>query len=261
MFDYHLHSSVSWDTDTPAQDLVNAAKAAGLREICFTDHQDYPCYPDQEGYLLSMDRYKDVYGALSDPELVIRKGVEIGLTDWNVKEVDSFLSSYNFDYVIGSVHMVDGGNAYLEDFWKGKTTEQAFTRFLEHTLECVKLHSNFDVLGHLTFVAKSPHNIEKIGISYTQYREFADEIMKILADKGIGMEINTSAMDRIGDFLPSVDFLRRFKELGGQIITVGSDAHTTQKVGAYMNDAISLAKEIFGYVCTFENRKPVFHKL
>ena len=75
------------------------------------------------------------------------------------------------------------------------------------------------------------------------------------------MEINTSAMDRIGDFLPSVDFLRRFKELGGQIITVGSDAHTTQKVGAYMNDAISLAKEIFCYVCTYQNRKPIFHKL
>ena len=64
------------------------------------------------------------------------------------------------------------------------------------------------------------------------------------------MEINTSAMDRIGDFLPSVDFLRRFKELGGQIITVGSDAHTTQKVGAYMNDAISLAKEIKKRVMT-----------
>lgn len=208
-----------------------------------------------------MDRYRDVYRALSDPELVIRRGVEIGLTDWNVKEVDSFLSSYNFDYVIGSVHMVDGGNAYLEDFWKGKTTEQAFTRFLEHTLECVKLHSNFDVLGHLTFVAKSPHNVGKIGVSYDTYREVADEILKTLAEKGIGMEINTSAMDRIGDFLPSVDFLRRFKELGGQIITVGSDAHTTQKVGAYMNDAISLAKEIFGYVCTFKNREPIFYKL
>ena len=261
MFDYHLHSSVSWDTDTPAQDLVNAAKAAGLREICFTDHQDYPCYPDQEGYLLSMDRYRDVYGALSDPELVIRKGVEIGLTDWNVQEVDSYLGSFDFDFVIGSVHMVDGGNAYLEEFWNGKTTQQAFTRFLEHTLECVKLHSNFDVLGHLTFIAKSPHNVQKIDVSYSQYREVADEIMRELVDKGIGLEINTSASDRIGEFLPSEAYLRRYKELGGEIVTMGSDAHNGVRVGLNMDKAAALLKDIFGYVCTYQNRKPIFHKL
>ena len=261
MFDYHLHSNISWDTPTPAQELVNAAKAAGLREICFTDHQDYACYPNQEEYLLSMDRYKQVYGDLSDPDIVIRKGVEIGLTDWNVKAVDSFLGSYDFDFVIGSVHMVDGGNAYLEDFWSGKTTLQAFTRFLEHTLCCVNLHNNFDVLGHLTFIAKSPFNTQKIDVSYSEYREVADEILRELVDKGIGLEINTSASDRIGEFLPSEAYLRRYKELGGEIVTMGSDAHTVGRIGLNMDKAAALLKDIFGYVCTYQNRKPIFHKL
>ena len=73
-------------------------------------------------------------------------------------------------------------------------------------------------------------------------------------------EINTSGVDRAGDFLPSMDYLKRFRELGGEIITVGSDAHTPDRVGQYTKEAISLAKEVSGYVCTFEKRKPLFHK-
>lgn len=242
-------------------EIAAAAMNAGLREICFTDHHDYGSYPEQDGNLLSLDAYCDAYDGLLVPGLVIRKGVEIGLADWNTAEVDAFLSKRRFDFVIGSVHMVDGHNAYLEGYWKDKTTQEAFARFLEHTLNCVKLHHNYDVLGHLTFVAKSPYNTTGAGVSYGEYREIADEIMKTLADKGIGMEINTSAFDRIHDFLPSADYLRRFKELGGRVVTVGSDAHNAAKVGAHIDKALAVLKDIFGYVCTFEDRQPIFHNL
>ena len=85
--------------------------------------------------------------------------------------------------------------------------------------------------------------------------------MKILVAKGIGMEINTSGVDCAGTFLPSTDYLKRFKELGGEIVTIGSDAHDAVRVGQYIPEAMEIVKDIFGYVCTFENRKPIFHKL
>lgn len=261
MFDFHMHSTVSFDAVSSAKDMVQNALDAGLREVCFTDHQDYPCYPDGEGNLLNIDAYHDAYDHLSAPGLIIRKGVEIGLADWNVTAVDAFLQEHAFDFVIGSVHEVDGINAYYEGYWVNKTPQQAFRRFMEHTLTCVKLHSNFDVLGHLTFMAKSPYNPTGAGVPYADYREISDEIMKTLAERGIGMEINTSALDRIGEFLPTAEYLRRFKELGGQIVTVGSDAHSAKRVGYEIDKALTILRDIFGYVCTFENRKPVFHKL
>ena len=134
-------------------------------------------------------------------------------------------------------------------------------RYLEETLECVKAHDDFDVLGHLTYVCKSPENPNRIPIYYKDYQEIGDEIMKVLVSKGKGMEINTSGVDRCGDFLPTEGFFRRFKELGGEIVTIGSDAHTPDRVGQYADRACAMMKDIFGYVCTFEDRKPIFHKL
>ena len=98
-------------------------------------------------------------------------------------------------------------------------------------------------------------------MSFQQHRELIDEILKELARKGKGMEINTSGVDRCGDFLPYDVYFRRFKELGGQIVTVGSDAHTASRVGQYADRACAILKDIFGYVCTFQDREPIFHKL
>ena len=94
-----------------------------------------------------------------------------------------------------------------------------------------------------------------------EHREIIDEILKVLVRKGKGMEMNTSGVDRCGDFLPYDVYFRRFKELGGQIVTVGSDAHTASRVGQYTHRACEILKDIFGYVCTFEDRNPIFHKL
>ena len=139
--------------------------------------------------------------------------------------------------------------------------QQAFTGYLEHTLRCVQLHDDYDVLGHLNYVCKSPHSPTHEPLFYRDYREVCDEIMKVLVQKGKGMEINTSGVDRCGDFLPGEAFFRRFRELGGEIVTIGSDAHNTQRVGQYADRACEMMKDIFGYVCTFEGRKPIFHKL
>jgi histidinol-phosphatase (PHP family) len=150
---------------------------------------------------------------------------------------------------------------YYPEFWQGKTVLEAERRFLETTLECVKLHDDFDVLAHLTYLGKATAHIAPRTIPFEEHRELIDEILKVLAQKGKGMEMNTSGVDRCGDFLPYEPFFRRFKELGGEIVTVGSDAHNALRVGQYTHRACEILKDIFGYVCTFVDRKPIFHRL
>ena len=261
MFDFHMHSRVSFDSMANPGDMVRAAEINGLREICFTDHYDYNSDPRIAPDLFKIVDYAREYDELSSDKLLIRRGVEFGLTNWNQKELDCFLMQRPFDFVIGSVHYVGGFDPYYPDYWAGKTLKEAFTEYLEQTLACVRLHDNYDVLGHLNYVCKSAHNPSHESLKYADYADLCDEIMKTLVSKGKGMEINTSGVDRVGDFLPSKLFLKRFKELGGEIVTVGSDAHDPSRVGQYTAEALRILKEIFGYVCTFANRKPIIHTL
>ena len=261
MFDFHVHSSVSFDSFTSARDIAVAAKEAGLKEICFTDHWDHHPLPTDAHDLFTLEKYSEAYDSLSVDGLTIRRGVEIGLNEWNMEDCSKFLSERRFDFVIGSVHYADGYDPYYKEYWGGKTVETAYMRYLEQTLKCVKLHSDFDVLGHLTYVCKSPENPFHAPLNYDDCHDIADEIMRIIISKGKGMEVNTSGIDKGVDLLPSEKYLRRYKELGGEIITVGSDSHDNVRIGQYCSQTVELLKDIFGYVCTFEDRRPIFHKL
>jgi histidinol-phosphatase (PHP family) len=128
-------------------------------------------------------------------------------------------------------------------------------------LKCVQAHDGFDVLGHLTYPSKARGNPVNRPVPYDAHWEVVDEILRTLAQKGIGIEVNTSGMDICGAYLPAREYLLRFKELGGQIVTVGSDAHDPSRVGQYAPQAMQMLQDIFGHVCTYENRQPVFHKL
>ena len=261
MFDYHLHSSVSFDSRCPAARIVQAAERAGLREICFTDHYDFNDDPQQQHDVFSLDVYRAAYDTVSSETVAIRRGVEFGLTPWNGAELSALLAENAFDFVIGSVHYAGGYDPYCAEYWVQNADTDGFERYLQQTLTCVKAQNNFDVLGHLNYVCKSVYNPTRLPLRYHDYRDLCDEILKQLVQNGNGMEINTSGVDRVGEVLPSAAFIKRFRELGGEIITVGSDAHDETRVGQYIDDALCIAKDVFGYVCTFQNRQPIFHKL
>ena len=261
MFDYHMHSRVSFDGHDSGEALALAAKAAGLKEICFTDHLDYDPLGKMGVLAFDTEDYAREYDALAIPGLLIRRGMEFGMTPENREQLHMDLRRRNFDFVLGSVHFVDDLDVYFEEYWAGKTIFQAERRYLEATLECVRVHDGFDVLAHLTYIAKTHCHPAPRPVVYADHREQIDEILRTLAEKGKGLEINTSGADRCGAFLPAADMVRRFKELGGEIVTVGSDAHRCARVGQYCHHACDILMDIFGYVCTFENRKPVFHKL
>ena len=261
MFDYHLHTKLSFDSTCDPRKIVATAERQGLKEICFTDHYDFNDVFVDKRDIFTLQEYRDTYDLLESDKVKIRRGVEFGLTQWNQNELDDLLASYDFDFVLGSVHYAGGYDPYFEEFWTHNGMYAAFEKYLLQTLECVKTHNNFDVLGHLNYVCKSMHSPTRKPLHYQDYADICDEIMKTIVQKGIGMEINTSGVDRVGDFLPSIEYIKRFKALGGEIITVGSDAHDDTRVGQYMSQAIEIAKEVFGYVCTFENRKVIYHKL
>lgn len=261
MFDYHMHSRVSFDGHDRGMDMALAAKAAGLKEICFTDHLDYDPLGRMGVMAFDTAAYDAEYDALEVPGLKLRKGMEFGLTVDNRAQFQKDLRRRHFDFVLGSIHFVDDQDVYFPPFWEGKSVFEAERRYLEATLACVRIHDDFDVLAHLTYIGKTTAHHAPRPVPYAEHRELVDEILKTLAAKGKGLELNTSGMDRCGAFLPTADYFRRFKELGGQIVTVGSDAHTAARVGQYSMEACGILRDIFGYVCTFEDRKPIFHKL
>lgn len=259
MFDYHMHSRVSFDGHDTGIALAQAALDRGLKEICFTDHLDYDPLGKMGKLDFDTDAYHAEYDHLEIPGLKIRRGMEFGMDIHNLAQFQQDLQRHPFDFVLGSVHFVDDLDVYFEDFWRDKTVFQAERRCLEATLDCVRLHNDFDVLAHLTYISKTKCHPCPRPLPYAEHREIIDEILRILAAKGKGLELNTSGMDRCGGYLPTIDIFRRFKELGGEIVTVGSDAHTASRVGQYTFEACALLQDIFGHVCTFENRRPIFH--
>ena len=261
MFDFHMHTCVSYDGhDTPEQ-MARAAVSAGLKEICFTEHLDYlHCIP-REKTAYTVERYRQAHDGLEIAGLTLRHGTEVGLAPWNKEEIARDVAAYPYDFVLGSVHFIDDEDPYLPPYWVGRDPLRAEQQYFEEMLQCVELHENFDVLGHLTYISKcKAHPCPRV-IPLEQYRDLIAAIMKTLIAKGKGMEINTSGVDRCGDFLPGISYLKLYRDLGGEIITVGSDAHDTTRVGQYTKEACQLLKDIFGHVCTFEGRQPVFHKL
>lgn len=261
MFDFHTHSTVSFDGRGRPEEMVRAAQSAGLREICFTDHIDYDIHSAPNAMAFDTAVYNAAYDHLEAENLKIRFGMEYGLRPHNQEQFLKDLQRRPFDFVLGSVHFVGDLDVYYAEFWKDKSVAEAERQFLEETLTCVQAHDQFDVLAHLTFLSKSPYNTAHTRLEYSPHQEIVDEILRALVKKGKGLELNTSGMDRCGGYLPTADFFRRFKQLGGEIVTVGSDAHAPDRVGQYTADACTILKEIFGYVCTFENRSPIFHKL
>lgn len=257
MFDYHMHSRVSFDGKDSGLAMALAARERGLKEICFTDHVDYTPEMDM---VMDLADYAREYDSLEVEGLKIRRGVEYGITPDNREQMKLDLAKRDYDFVLGSVHLVDGVDVYLAPYWEGKTVEEAIRIHLEETLRAVSVHTDYDVLGHLTFISKARGNPTNALIRYADHRELIDEILVQLVRHDKGMEANTSGIDRCGGSLPTMDIFRRFHQLGGRIVTIGSDAHNTERVGQYAREMEQQLKEIFGYVCTFEQRQPIFHK-
>jgi histidinol-phosphatase (PHP family) len=261
--DMHTHTNNSFDGNYPIEEMCDAAIERGVQVIAFTDHVEMDFFTEKGYDKDAENSYKDILRAkeIYKGRLEVCAGIELAEATYNKQLAEELINSRDYDFVIGSVHYVENVDIYYDMFWTGKTVEQAEKRYFEQILSCVQAHNDIDVLGHLTYVTKAGGNPSHRIVRPEDHRELIDEILRTLASKGKGLEVNTSAFNRYGIWLPEKEYLIRFKELGGEIITVGSDAHNCDRVGEHCAKACAMVADVFGYVCTFVNRKPIFHKL
>ena len=267
--DTHVHSTYSGDGKATIDEMVQKAISLGMKQICFTEHNDFD-YPYAEGdkpdmFLLNVDAYLfDLLRAREkyEGQIKILFGMELGLVP-EIKRKNLILAkSHDFDYIIGSSHLCHGRDPYYPDFYEGREEKAAYREYFESILENVKGYTQYDVYGHLDYVVRYGPT-QNQNYSYADYADVIDEILRILVENEKGLEVNTGGFRcGIGTTNPCHDIIRRYRELGGEIITIGSDAHETKYLQDHFDDAADMLKAIgFKYYTVFENRIPEFFKL
>lgn len=266
MQDYHIHSSFSGDSDMSMDDACKKAINLGIKEIAFTDHIDLYWPGPIKFEIIDLKQYASTIKGFQEKyqeKLTVKLGVELGIQPHSADETKILIAETDLDYIIASIHCVDGMDICEERFFNQKTPYQAYFRYFEEVLHMVESFEPFSVLGHLDVIRRYYPNPEERNINYRDFAEIIDNIFISLIRKNKGIEINTSGF-RYGleSFLPSLDFLKRYRQLGGEIVTIGSDAHTPDFVGYKLDQAIDMIKESgFRYITGFNKLEPSFIKI
>ncbi|HIZ78418.1 MAG TPA: histidinol-phosphatase HisJ family protein [Candidatus Lachnoclostridium stercorigallinarum] len=273
--DYHVHTEFSDDSRYLMEDVIRDAVNMGMDEICITDHVDYGVKVDWDsgeeiGYrhgdpLANVDypRYMDKIRALKEEyqgKITIRTGMEFGVQMHTIPEFEALFARYAFDFIILSIHQVEDKEFWTQDFQRGRTQKEYNERYYQEMLDVVKAYKNYSVLGHMDLIKR----YDEAGIyPFENVKPMIEEILKIVIADGKGIELNTS-FHRYGlsDSMPSREILKLYRELGGEIITIGSDSHKPEHLGAYIDEGKEILRGLgFERFCTYENMKPVFHEL
>ena len=273
--DMHMHTWFSTDSEACPRDMADEAVRKGLKTICFTDHFDKDDLEwgeegifDVDAYFVEMQKLQEEYAG----KLNIRIGIELGLRTYLKDYYEELTKKYPFDFVIGSVHNVpykkdaEGNILYTdpaaEKLFTDRTDKKAYRLMMETTLENVRTSDCFQTLGHLDYVVRYGKSREK-EYSYTDYADIIDEILKLLIEKEKGLEVNSAGLKYGLPFAhPHPDVLKRYRELGGEIITVGADAHAPEHVGFAFEKVPQILKDAgFIYYTVFRKRKPEFIKI
>lgn len=270
IIDSHTHSKFSPDSKTPLDIACQAAIHAGLGGIAFTDHLeldwprlDFSVTPELIDKIIST-RSTEI-NALRNKEfgaLKILKGLELGFAPRVLDQASAIVQKYDFDFIILSTHAVDQEDIAQPEFFQNKTKEQVFSRYLATIYESASTFNDFDVIGHIGYLCRYTPEQDK-ALRYADFSDTLDAIFKKLIEKGKGIEVNTAGfLYNLGFSHPDVDSLKRYKELGGEIITIGSDAHKQEHIGNKFTFIVDQLQSIgFKYVTYFENRKPIFVKI
>lgn len=260
-YDYHTHTAFSDDCDVPMSKMIEEAILCGITELAVTDHYD-PGYEDSEfPFILDFDAY---HSALLDAgqkyadRITIVNGMEIGIMDSQLEECRRAVRTFPYDFIIGSFHCLRSEDLYRYDYSKVNGPE-LLEDFYTYVNKCLKEYKDYDIVGHLTIIDRYIGEI----YDYRPYMDILEDTLKTVIDDGKGLEINTSSFKYgTGIWLPREEVLKLYHELGGEILTFGSDSHRPEYFRDHFNEARDLAKNLgFRYECTFRQRKPEFHKL
>lgn len=263
MKDSHVHTTISHDGKSSMDEYIDIAKEKGIDEITFTEHYDiYDGINTKLKTLNIVDYYKE-YLKHKDSDVKVNFGIEMGLQPDLVDKIEYDMISWPFDFIIGSSHITCKKDIAKDpSFFEGLTSKEAYLNYFKEVLENIKLYRYFNVYGHLDYVVRYG-GYDENKIEYNEFKEILDEILNTLIKKNKGIEINTSGIRYgLNSPHPNIDILKRYKELGGEIITVGSDAHVATDLGKDFDIAYDILEEVgFNEVAVFHDRIPDFVKI
>ena len=258
--DYHVHTSFSPDSSYGMEDCINHAIFMGLDEICFTEHVDYGfsgamhCnLPEYQNKFLSFkDKYK---GKIS-----LKFGIEFGAQAHHKAYFNKIFRNYPFDFALLSFHQVEDKELWNGDFQFGKSQDEYNRIYFEEIYNTVQVFDGYSVLAHMDLMRRYDRHGE---YPFEKSKDIIEAIFAHIIENGKGIEVNTSSFRySLNDLCPSTGILKLYQQMGGEIITVGSDSHCESHL--YSN--IPYVKEIlkslgYKYFNTFESMKPAFHEL
>ena len=262
LWDQHMHCNFSGDSDALPEDMIKAGIAHGLSGICFTDHLDYD-YPEEPNiFLLDFDNYFKVLSDLREKyadKISVNIGIELGLQTQAAGQNLAVAEKYPFDFIIGSSHVVNHMDPYYPEFFAGRDEDAAYMEYFESVLENINSGVDFDVYGHIDYVVRYGPN-KNAFYTYEKFKDIIDEILTQLISKGKGIEVNTGGFKYgLGHPNPTEDIIKRYRELGGEIITMGADAHVPEYVAYEFDKTAQIIKNCgFKYYTVFKNRKAEF---
>ncbi|MFA5576848.1 MAG: histidinol-phosphatase HisJ family protein [Tissierellaceae bacterium] len=259
MYDFHLHSEYSMDSKASMESMVLSAIGSNLKSICFTDHVDYDVTSEgidfvfrTADYFRNINQVKYKY----KNQIEILAGVEIGMQSHLFERYNKLIEENEFDFVIMSIHAVDKIDIHTGEFTRKYEAQEALERYYKEINKCVSGFSNFDVFGHLDFIDRY---FDK-GVSIPRFEDYhflVYDILRLLIENNKGLEINTAGMRYgLGYYHPKISILKLYRELGGEIITIGSDSHTPETIGHDYKLVEKILKDLgFKYIYIFKDRK------
>ena len=261
MKDMHVHSTFSPTGKSSVEEYIKVAKEKGVDEITFTEHFDL----DKTMKSANLNAYKIFFNRLKDKsDFKINYGLELGLQSNLKNEINRNINKYSFDFIIGSTHTVSDKNIMTDNsYYEGITRHEAYLNYFKEILQNIKTFENeFDVYGHLDYIGKFGNYPEQ-RLDYIEFYEIIDSILEELIKRDKGIEINTLGLrDGFGQTFPSPRIIKRYKELGGKIITVGSDSYDSSTLAKDFDKAYDiLESEGFHEMAVYHNRKPDFVKI
>lgn len=264
MWDYHVHSSFSDDCHVEMETIVQKGISLGIKEICFTDHIDYEAaIPnviiefDNNDYSREVNRLGKKYR----DKISIKKGVEMGFQPHILDKCNKFILDGDFDFVLCSLHTVENKDVYLGDLLKDNSPKEAYEKYFQELYYCIEKGAIFSVLAHFDLLKRHvDYPFDKV---FRENFDIIEGIFKKVIYDGKGLEVNTSGFRyKLESPLPSKDLLIFYKELGGEIITLGSDSHGENTLGYNFPYTYELLKNIgFKYLTIYDKMRPQFIKI
>ncbi len=263
MFDYHTHTSFSDDSSARIEDMIDSAYYLGYSEIAITDHYD-PMYPNRDlPFDLDFNAYHNKLNEMRkkyETRIKVVKGIEIGLQKKALSLCRNAALAFDYDFILASFHCAENKELYGGDFFKGRTLDQSYIAFYTYMHDCLIAYKDYSVIGHFNILDRYSSGIPRENV----YFDIIESILKLIIADGKGIEINTSSFRYgMGDRMtPALSIIRLYKSLGGEIITIGSDAHYPEDVG-YKLDFLPefLKSQGFKYITTFDNQLPIQNQI